>query len=610
MNWKMNTASIKDGEIWHMRSSVTNPYTLIDTSAGTNLIPGDDGYYNGWGDCNLRIGDNDIQVTKYVTNNFTYTVEESSLVRIRLRINERQVVNSNSYNIVSRWTIYPTGQFFRYDSIYSFSSAPASVYRGWYFDDQTYVTLSANKYKKRAIAIYSQTYPDYVGAWLSMKNDAGNQAFPFDADTVFTSAIAIRSGFDFGQATSPAKWNQGPVQSIMYLGLHHASMNAASMDSIANGVQCSRFPERRALSMITGTLDSTTVGDFSDGSIGTGDNNGDGFNEMEGAFIVGASNNTVKFVLPAHGDTCRYYPAFRIKNYTAVNPPQYVYLYKGLVAGDSVALLEGYQFNSYVNRARNELILQIDSIFCDSVGIYISADRTLAVKTSLFEAKSGNRCDTLIWRTESEHENLGFRLSRRIKPAFFDSAYTACLVKRASGMFAAGQAGICDLIKPEDTMWVKVNKELIPGAPWGTSYGPRDYWYVDRNVHNGILYEYNLIAVDYHQKEDVYGPASVMPKHITPPDFMLGPNYPNPFRDITRIRFALPVETAISLNIYTLQGRLVRKLIKPDHVLTAAYHQVTWDGKSENGQKVASGPYIYRLSSEKFVKAKVMLMAR
>jgi hypothetical protein len=188
--------------------------------------------------------------------------------------------------------------------------------------------------------------------------------------------------------------------------------------------------------------------------------------------------------------------------------------------------------------------------------------------------------------------------------------YAACAVTKSSGIFATAQADICDLIKPDDTVWVKVNKELIPGAPWGTSYGPRDYSYVDRNVYNDILYEYNLIAVDYHQKEDVYGPVSVMPKHITPPDFMLGPNYPNPFRDITRIRFALPVETAISLNIYTLQGRLIRKLIKPDHVLTAAYHQVSWDGKNDRGQSVASGPYIYRLSTKGYIKAKMMLLVR
>ena len=100
--------------------------------------------------------------------------------------------------------------------------------------------------------------------------------------------------------------------------MHSAAMGATSIDTISNGVQCTKMWDNEhsayhsALSMITGTLDSTTAGDFSDGIIGGGDGNGDGFNEMEGAYIIGASDNTVRFHLPAHGDTCRFYPAFKI----------------------------------------------------------------------------------------------------------------------------------------------------------------------------------------------------------------------------------------------------------------------------------------------------------
>jgi hypothetical protein len=387
---------------------------------------------------------------------------------------------------------------------------------------------------------------------------------------------------------------------------------------MANGVQCSRFANRRALSMVTGTLDSTTNGDFSDGILAGNDGNGDGFNEMEGAYIVGASNNTVRFVLPAKGDTCRYYPAFRITGYTSVNRPQYVFLYKlgGSAATDTFALVEGYQFNSYVNQTSHELIVQIDSIFCDSVGIYISSDKTLAVKMSLFEARPGNRCDTLVWRTESEQENLGYRIEHRINPVFFDSVTRACARDDSMGRAADPAAeGVPQLvkrrfIKAADTGWTAVNSTLIPGAMAGVSYGPRDYRYIDRNLFNGILYEYRLIAVDYRQQEEAHGPITAMPRKVAPANFMLWINYPNPFRYTTRIRFDLPRESAVTLNIYTLQGRLVRRLIRADHRLPADQHAFVWDGNNDNGVRVAPGPYIYRLSSPDFVKSRLMLMIR
>jgi hypothetical protein len=378
--------------------------------------------------------------------------------------------------------------------------------------------------------------------------------------------------------------------------------NGSSLDSIANGVQNIGLNGGAALSMITGSLITNTAGDL----------NADGFAEQEGAYIISATNNTVKFKLPARNDTCRYYPAFRITGYTAVQRPQYVFLYSG---STSKALLEGYQFNSYVNQTAHELIVQIDSIFCDSVGIYISSDKTLAVKMSLFEAKPGNKCDTLIWRTESEQENLGYRLMRRINPGFFDSTLRAYACKDSTDAFIDDSDGVPRLIKRRlikaaDTGWVSVTKKLIPGALSGTSYGPRNYRYVDYNLFNDILYEYRLIAVDYHQNEEAHGPVTAMPRHIVPAQFMLGLNYPNPFRYTTCIRFTLPVETAVMLNIYTLQGRLVRRLIRPDKKLSADYHQVLWDGKSDNGMRVSAGSYIYRMTNVNFVKAKMMLKMR
>jgi len=72
---------------------------------------------------------------------------------------------------------------------------------------------------------------------------------------------------------------------------------------------------------------------------------------------------------------------------------------------------------------------------------------------------------------------------------------------------------------------------------------------------------------------------------------ILGINYPNPFNPSTTIPFQLPSGGPINIAIYNLKGQLVKHLIK-DNVLPAGNHQVTWNGRDEQGQSVASGIYM------------------
>ncbi|MDO5577588.1 MAG: T9SS type A sorting domain-containing protein, partial [Fibrobacter sp.] len=141
----------------------------------------------------------------------------------------------------------------------------------------------------------------------------------------------------------------------------------------------------------------------------------------------------------------------------------------------------------------------------------------------------------------------------------------------------------------------------------GVSYGTKEYTHIDNGVVNGIVYEYKLESIDYNNSKETFGPIELKPIKRGPGVFLLRNNYPNPFKNRTAIKFDLPEEMRVALNIYNLQGRLVRRLIRPDKRLLAASHQVFWDGKDDKGRILASGPYIYRLSSEKYVKSRMMI---
>ena len=79
------------------------------------------------------------------------------------------------------------------------------------------------------------------------------------------------------------------------------------------------------------------------------------------------------------------------------------------------------------------------------------------------------------------------------------------------------------------------------------------------------------------------------PKNI-PSEFSLYQNYPNPFNPSTVIRYALPVDSKVKLDIYNILGQRVIELI--NNTESAGSHEVVW-----NAAKLASGVYIYRVEA-------------
>jgi hypothetical protein len=73
------------------------------------------------------------------------------------------------------------------------------------------------------------------------------------------------------------------------------------------------------------------------------------------------------------------------------------------------------------------------------------------------------------------------------------------------------------------------------------------------------------------------------------------PNTPNPFNPETLFRFALPEAGRVWLDVYDLAGRHVRTLV--DGLVAAGWQTVTWDGRSDAGERVASGVYFCRLDT-------------
>ncbi len=80
-----------------------------------------------------------------------------------------------------------------------------------------------------------------------------------------------------------------------------------------------------------------------------------------------------------------------------------------------------------------------------------------------------------------------------------------------------------------------------------------------------------------------------------PSTFALAAPAPNPFNPQTTLSFTLSAAGPAALSVYDLQGRLVRRLFSGE--LAAGTHVRAWDGRGDNGRRVAGGPYLVRLDA-------------
>ncbi|MBN1133119.1 MAG: lamin tail domain-containing protein [Bacteroidales bacterium] len=76
--------------------------------------------------------------------------------------------------------------------------------------------------------------------------------------------------------------------------------------------------------------------------------------------------------------------------------------------------------------------------------------------------------------------------------------------------------------------------------------------------------------------------------------YQLGQNYPNPFSDLTYIRFKLPQEAFVEISVYNLVGQKVCTLTNGH--LPEGSHVVSWNGTGQSGEPLAGGIYFYRMT--------------
>ena len=86
-------------------------------------------------------------------------------------------------------------------------------------------------------------------------------------------------------------------------------------------------------------------------------------------------------------------------------------------------------------------------------------------------------------------------------------------------------------------------------------------------------------------------------------------NAPNPFNPQTTIAYDLPKQTAVSLRVFDVSGRLVRELIRGE-IVAEGRQEAVWNGRNNTGRRVASGTYFYRLEAGEYSETKRMALIK
>ncbi len=126
------------------------------------------------------------------------------------------------------------------------------------------------------------------------------------------------------------------------------------------------------------------------------------------------------------------------------------------------------------------------------------------------------------------------------------------------------------------------------------------YWKTCLNSNSmSSAFHYQLVFTDPVDTDDSVNNVQ--------PDLYLFNNYPNPFNPSTTIRYNIPVNSLVTLDVYNVRGQLVKTLV--DVKQGKGEHSVVWNGKDSNNKQVGSGVYFYKLADgNRTIRKKMILI--
>ncbi|MEI7485355.1 MAG: T9SS type A sorting domain-containing protein [Ignavibacteriota bacterium] len=191
----------------------------------------------------------------------------------------------------------------------------------------------------------------------------------------------------------------------------------------------------------------------------------------------------------------------------------------------------------------------------------------MPVTLSSFTSSVSSRDVKLSWVTASEVNNAGFFIEK-------------------------------SEIRIQNSEWKNVG--FVAGK--GTTNTQTSYTFSDTKLNSG-KYQYRLKQIDNNGNFEYHNLNGAVEVGV-PAKYEISQNYPNPFNPTTKIDFQLPTDGKVSLKIYDITGREMATLVN-NEFKKADYYTVMF-----NGSNLSSGVYFYRITADKYVMTKKMVLLK
>ena len=142
---------------------------------------------------------------------------------------------------------------------------------------------------------------------------------------------------------------------------------------------------------------------------------------------------------------------------------------------------------------------------------------------------------------------------------------------------------------------------------------------IENGVEDTLGFHWNVVSSDGQlTTESSNGPRYVIfdigymlssENELNIPDvFALHQNYPNPFNPVTTIRYDVPEQSNVRVEIYNVIGQKVAELVNRSH--QPGFYAVNWDGTNMTGSLLGSGMYFYKIEADQFAAVKKLLLVK
>jgi hypothetical protein len=176
----------------------------------------------------------------------------------------------------------------------------------------------------------------------------------------------------------------------------------------------------------------------------------------------------------------------------------------------------------------------------------------LPVELSAFNSNISDRNVNLKWITTFEQNNAGFDIERKISD--------------------------------KNSNWNKIGH--IDGK--GNKVTETKYNFTDSKLPSG-KFNYRLKQIDFNGNYNYFYLKNDIEINL-PENYDLSQNYPNPFNPMTKIDYALPFDSKVSMELFDILGRSLRTIVNEQQ--KAGYYSIQLSASN-----LSSGTYFYRLNT-------------